>query len=398
MNLSAPRRPFVRADERRLTRRARQHSLLWSAIPLALATAAIGLFRIGHQALSSAESISIAVAQLPLAGMLRTFADSGVSPHAFYELLLHIWQFGGTSETFLRSMSVCLGAGTVLTLFALNVHLFDRRTAVASCTLLIVNISFVRYMQEIGPYALALCLVVVASWCFTAALTRPSTGRWLTYGVAGAAAMWAHGFAGFVVLGHAISLTVRWPRPPFRRVSAGYAMAAALMLPLVLFMRPVESMESSVVPPPLPGASFEQAFLYLAGGALVPSGGTYLLPLMLFALCCAGLIVVARAENRHRHSAGQWANAFVVLWLAVPVAATFCISLARPTVDPRPLLLVLPALATIAGIGVSSLPHRTLRGLALAVVVALYTVALLSYYRVSISVNGDWPAATSHAP
>lgn len=344
---------------------------------MTLATAAVGMFRVGQHALSPDESISLRVAREPLFAAL--------SP---YELLLHVWQLGGTSEIFLRSLSVTLGIGTVLVLFALNVRLFDRRTAVASCTLLIVNLSFIRHMQEVTAYALVLFLAVTASWCFALALTRPSSSRWITYAVISAAALWSYVASGFVVLAHAISLLLRRPRPSLGRIGASYLLGGALVTLLVFVMRGTEAFGGPLASPPSEPA-FERVLLYLMVGGGTPSSGTYLLSLMYFAICCAGFIMVARAENRHRHSAGSWANSLVLLWVGIPVVAAFCMSIARPTLDPRSLIVALPAVVTIAGIGISSLPHRTLRGLAIAIVVALSSGPIFSYYRIPIGEGGD---------
>src|SRR5688572_11001753 len=117
--------PTTQTNGSPVTRRARQHSLLWSAIPLTLATAAVGMFRVGQHALSVDESISLRVARQPLFAAGRIVAETDAALPSPYELILHVWQFGGTSETFLRSLSVTLGVGTVLVLFALNVRLFD---------------------------------------------------------------------------------------------------------------------------------------------------------------------------------------------------------------------------------------------------------------------------------
>jgi mannosyltransferase len=355
---------------------------------LTLATAAVGMFRVGQHALSVDESISLRVARQPLFAAGRIVAETDAALLSPYELLLRVWQFGGTSETFLRSLSVTLGVGTVLVLFALNVRLFDRRTAVASCTLLIVNLSFIRQMQEVTAYALVLFLAVTASWCFALALTRPSSSRWITYAVISAAAMWSYVASGFVVFAHAISLLLRRPRPSLGRIGASCLLAGALVTLLVFLMRGTERFGGPLASPPSEPA-FERLLLYLMVGGGMPGSSTYLLLLMYFAICCAGFMMVARAENRHRHSAGSWANSLILLWIGIPVVAAFCMSIARPTIDPRSLIVVLPAVVTIAGIGISSLPHRTLRGLAIAIVVALSSGPIFSYYRIPIGDGGD---------
>jgi uncharacterized membrane protein len=387
-------RGFYRRKHRTPTLRPRHRSLIWSAMPLALATAGVGMFRLGHQALSFDESVAVHVAGLPLPAMLRLFTDPDQALHALYDLLLHFWQLGGTSETALRSLSVALGVGTVLVLFALNVRLFDRRTALTSCVLLIVNGFFIRYMQEAWSYSLVMFLLVTATWCFAVAVERPSTSRWIAYAVISAAAVWAHVFAAFVIASHVMSLLSRQPRPPFRLVGASYLITAALVAPLALMMRGADLLGRSFVP--LPTGSVERLFYYLTGGGGVAGTGTHLLWLAYFGICCAACIVMIRMENRHRHSAGMWANALVLLWLAVPVLTTFVMSFARPIVDPRSLIVVLPALVTIAGIGISTLPHRALRGLTVAALIVLSAGPLFSYYRTPIREGGDWRAATMY--
>jgi hypothetical protein len=60
------------------------------------------------------------------------------------------------------------------------------------------------------------------------------------------------------------------------------------------------------------------------------------------------------------------------------------------------LIVVLPALVTIASIGISALPHLALRVAAVGVVLVLSISPLRAYYGTSVREGGDWRQATEY--
>ena len=367
------------------------HGLIWMAV-LAATAAALGLWQLGSQPLWFDESLSARAATLPLSTIVSIVQ---VDPfNSLYYPVLHVWQIAGGSETWLRSLSVICGVATILTLFAFQVRLFNLRVAVLSCALLIVNLFFLRYMQEARSYSLALFLVVAASWCFVGTLDRPSTGRWVAYAVTSALAIHAHAFTAFVIASHAVSLFFR-PGRPALGAAGSYLLVAALVAPLVGSVLAADPLQRSFVPLPTLD-SIKSVFLHLTGGGGVPSRNAHVLVLLYFVACCGALIAMAREYRRRGTSPQRWSNTFVLLWFGVPLLTTFLLSFANPMFYPRYLIFVLPAMVTIAGIGISSLPSRPLRVLAVGAFAALSVSPLRSYYGTSVREGGDWRAATAY--
>ena len=355
-----------------------------------------GLWRLGHQSLWLDESVSVRVAGLDPMSLLRRLMTSEVF-NALYYTFLHVWERFGNTEVWVRIPSVAFGVAAVVTLFALNAHLFGQRIAVTAAVLLSVNAFFVRYMQEARAYALVVLAVVAASYCFVSALERPSWQRWFVYGVASAVAIYAHLYAGFVIAGHLFALGWRGRRPPLRYVGIAYIVTGALVTPLLIVMIGSDSLERNFIPGPSINA-IESLFLHLSGGGGVASRESKLLLLLYFAACCGALWGVVRValKQRKRCTDATWSCIFVLLWLAVPVVTTFAISFVRPMFYPRYLIVVLPALVTAAAIGISRLPYALLRAVTIGMLVVLSLPALRAYYGTSIREGGDWRAATAY--
>jgi hypothetical protein len=91
-----------------------------------------------------------------------------------------------------------------------------------------------------------------------------------------------------------------------------------------------------------------------------------------------------------------WSYALVLSWLAVPILGSFVVSLVRsPIFYPRYLIVALPPLVTIAGIGIEGLRRRWLQALAVAVLVVLSINPLVSYYRSDFKEGEDWRSAAA---
>jgi hypothetical protein len=367
-----------------------------SAAAIGAATASFGAYRLGHQSLWHDEAFSVQVAQLDLSTLFHAMTR-GETSIAFHCVLLHFWQYGGNSEVWLRLLSVFFGVGTVLALFALNTRLFGLFIANTSCSLLAVNLFFIRYMQEARAYTLVVLLAVVATFCFVTALDRPTVRHWVAYAVVSALAVYAHLFAAFVIAAHLLSLAMRRDRPRFPRIGGAYLLAAIIVSPLAALVLTTDPLRRAFVPRPRLG-SFEWLFLYLTGGGGIPSRSSHLLLSVYFVICCAALIFMARtvfARGKQRTNA-TWSYVLVLSWLAVPVLSTYVLSFVRPILYPRYLIVVLPSLVTIAALGIQSLPHRVMRCVALGALLALSVFQLPPYYGTSIREGGDWRSATEY--
>jgi mannosyltransferase len=359
-------------------------------------TMALGTFRLGAKSIWTDEAFSDAMARLNLGTMWRAIVH-GDAFNGLYYTLLHFWQFGGESETWLRLPSVMFGLLATYALFSLNRRLFGTEVGLISAVLLAVNAFFVYYEQDARPYTLALLLVVLATDVFVRAVEHRSTGRWLVYGLVAATAIYAHVFSVFVVGAHVVSVFFRSRRPRLRDMAVGFGVATLLVAPLMAVILHTDSLERRFIDAVHLG-SFRWLFLNLTGAGGVPSGGGILLLYAYFATCCLAVLWMLRAALRRKveETDRVWLYALVLSWLAVPILGSFVVSLVRsPIFYPRYLIVALPPLVTITGIGIEGLRHRSQQFLAFVVLVSLSITPLVSYYRSDFKEGEDWRSAAN---
>jgi mannosyltransferase len=359
-------------------------------------TAILGGFRLGAKSVWTDEAFSVAVARLDPITMARA-VTRGDAFNALYYAILHVWRLLGESETWIRLPSVAFGAMATYTLFLLNDRLFGRRVALTAAILLLANTFFVYYEQDARPYTLAIFLVILASYLLTGALDRPTTTRWLAYGLVAGLAVYAHFFAAFVIAAHAVCIALRRPRPRLRQIVVGFGSAAIVVAPLVIVVLRTDSLERRFIDAVHLG-SFRWLFLNLTGAGGIASLGGMALLLSYFAVCCVALIRMGVDSGRSRRDPSRtWAYAFVLSWLAVPILGAYVISLIRPPIFyPRYLILTLPALVTVAAIGVNALATRWTAVLVAGLVVSLSIPPLVSYYRGTYKEGEDWRSAATY--
>src|ERR1700730_16345292 len=90
------------------------------------------------------EGISVDVARLPWLQFLRMmwFGEANM---ALYYLLLRFWLTMGSSEGFVRGLSVLFSVATVPPIFFLGARLFGRRVGLLAALLLAINAYHIHY-------------------------------------------------------------------------------------------------------------------------------------------------------------------------------------------------------------------------------------------------------------
>src|SRR5262249_33952265 len=84
------------------------------------------------------EGISIAIARLPWSQLLRVLWQREANMTLYY-LLLRCWMTLGSSEGFIRALSVLFSVATVPLLYALGSRLFGRPAGLLAAWLLAIN-------------------------------------------------------------------------------------------------------------------------------------------------------------------------------------------------------------------------------------------------------------------
>jgi len=376
-------------------------------LAIVLLAAVLRLSRLGSQSFWLDEAFSVALARAPR-GSFWFEIRTREANMALYYGLLRLWLRGGSGEAFVRLLSAIAGIATVPVVYAIGARLFGRRTGLAGALLLAVDPMHVYDSQDARSYALAVLLVSLSTLAFvralgTAAATPPSpvsaehaspatrgrertAGWWVLYAVTSALAVYAHFYAGLVLLAQWVSLLVRRGRLPWRRLSAAGATIAVLLAPLAGFLLSgphsnIDWLGDAVrtTLPRLLRAGFSAPGFAIGAGYVSVLGG----------LVATGIAAIRSARLPEE----RWAFAVVLAWLVVPAGIALIVSVTdRPVLEPRYLSVCLPALALMAAAVIATAPAAWVRGLVLGVIVLAAggtDWALLTRYR-----KENWRDAT----
>jgi mannosyltransferase len=181
------------------------------------------------------EGFSIKIARLPWPQFVHTlwFGEANM---ALYYLLLRFWLTMGSSEGFVRGLSVLFSVATVPPVFFLGARLFGRRVGLSAALLLAINAYHIRYAQEARSYAMLVFFAVLATWLLTKNLQEPASARWGMYAALCALTTYCHFFAALLVPAHAISL-LSWRRTeiPWRKFGCSVLAYGTMILPIAIY-------------------------------------------------------------------------------------------------------------------------------------------------------------------
>src|SRR5918911_2637202 len=122
---------------------------------------------------------------------------------SLYYLLLRPWLLVANDESGIRLLSALFAIGSVPLIYALVGRIIDRPTGVVASLLLALNGFFIHCAQEARGYSLVLLLTLIAANIFVR-VRWDSWRRAGAYGVVAGTALYAHVFAGFVLVAHAL--------------------------------------------------------------------------------------------------------------------------------------------------------------------------------------------------
>ncbi|MGO9642691.1 MAG: glycosyltransferase family 39 protein [Candidatus Acidiferrales bacterium] len=356
-------------------------------IPIALVgvtllAAALRLHALAAKSFWYDEGLSVQVARLSWPDFARAlwFREGNMS---LYCLLLRGWMLLGSSESWLRSLSVLFGVATIPVLYSLGRRLFGSRVGIAAATLMTVNVAHVAYSQQARSYSLTVFCVTLGMLCFVRYVECGGTSYGGAWCIASALSVYAHFFAGLVVLAEFLSLfflrrsDFSWSG--FFRYVRYWAYMLVPAAAIVLFGGGGQLTWLS----PLTRTYFAYFVTHLIG-----NGGYWLALLYGAALILAGRAVwnVARKEGR---STQLWRHALAWLAWIVPIGLVVLAGLWRPLFLLRYLLICLPGLFLVAAVGICRLKWNWMAGLSVVVIAALSLQGVRSYYARDFDLNRD---------
>jgi mannosyltransferase len=307
-----------------------------------------------------------------------------------YHLLLRPWLWFGSSEAYIRSLSVLFTLATLPAVYVLGRRLFDSRSGLIAAFLLALNAYHVRYAQEARSYALYPLLCVLSSVYFLRCLEEPSHENRLRHVVASASAVYTHFFAGLLAIAQWLSLRFL-DRPEVElQMKENWRRLAIAVAPIALFILTTGTGVVRWIP--RPGLSY----LGYGGLFLTGNGGIYLAGIYVVA-CIAAIAPAFRGRFTPRVAFEAWRYRFLLLWLLFPIIFVFLISQLKPFFLTRYFIFTLPALVLLAAAGLARLRNRWLLAGALLVFAILSIRGVTSYYEQDFDIaREDWRSATRY--
>jgi hypothetical protein len=196
---------------------------------------------------------------------------------------------------------------------------------------------------------------------FARACAAPSRRTFLQYGAVGAVSIYAHFYAGFVLVAQAVAFIVRRPRLPLRLIAGSWAVIGIGLIPFAGYV--VAGTRSPVEWIPRLSLSELWSSLWFAAAGNVA----------LLALAVVGAFLIMRAGDRFE-------AALTTGWIFLPIACGALVSVVKPALVPRFLIVASPAVALLSAVAVMRLAQPAARVLATVVVVGFAIPGLVRTY------------------
>jgi mannosyltransferase len=355
--------------------RARQwREVLALGLPL-VALVVLSVYHLGARSLWRDEVASVIFAKgslpelLTIVGRDRDAVD--LANMATYYLLLHFWLVVGETEARIRFLSVIFGVASVVPVYFIARRLAGWLAGGLAAGMFVLIPYVIHYSQEARGYSLAMLVAGSLTWLLLIGVERRNIWPWAAYGLIAALGLYVHFFVALIVAAHGLWVLVTRSLPPWRS-------ALAALLPIVVAAAPI----------PFIIAQFGGGHGWIGGltvehvvGSLTALTGSAFLLLAVGLL--ATIAVVARRTDP-------------LTWLLLaaaltPIAAAIAISVVKPMLVARYLVVSLPAIAALTAVGLVSLRPGIARYIALAgLAVALIIVVPEAY---ADGRQMDWRAA-----
>jgi uncharacterized membrane protein len=335
-------------------------------IGITMVAAFFSFLHIGEKSVWFDEAHSIFFARMPW-GDFWTVLSSKEANQGLYYIILKFWLVFGDGEFAVRALSAVFAIASIPLLYALGRRLFGVRTGLTAALLLSVNAYFIEYAQEARGYSLVLFLVILSSFLFIRMIQDPDDKiTFYGYIIVSILAVYAHFFAALVITAQAFSVPFLPPENiRSRRLLYAGMMIAAFITPIIYFILTKDSGQISWIPKPSLN-QLKSLFMDLSGN--VGSKG-YLTYVYLFpcAIAVAYALVTLVKSGR---SIDSWRHVFAILWFGVPIFISFVFSFIKPILLNKYLIISMPGLILLAGMGITSFKNK----LYYVVIVALISI------------------------
>ncbi|MGZ4333683.1 MAG: glycosyltransferase family 39 protein [Gaiellaceae bacterium] len=345
-----------------------------TAIGAGTVAGALGLFDLTRRSFWTDEAYNLVLVRDPWTSFVRTIGDREPSQALYLIFLKPYVAVAGSGALLVRLPSVIATVVAAMLLVFLARRLFDRMVALLTGLFFATSGAVIEWSQYARTYSLAALAAVVTTALFVRAIDRDEVKAWLLYGCAAALSIYCHFYAGFVLVAHALAFTATGRRPFTRGPMIAVGVVAVGLIPFAAYL--VAGTRSPVDwIPPLSGGQVIRALWFAAGANAALAAAAF-----------AGTVVLARSPIQPRRAT----LALVLGWALAPLACGAIVSVAKPALVPRFMIVTTPAVALLAAVAVAALRAPWQRLLCAGTILAFAAVQLQHVYTKDPE---DWRAA-----
>ena len=356
------------------------------AVLITLLAFGLRTYGLKQWSLNNDEIAEVRWASQSFGGMMKEVRNDLVHPPLDY-ILQHVMWLAGADEWQRRIPSVVFGTATVALLILLGRFWFSPGAGLAAGFLLALAPMHIRYTQEVRPYALGVCLIVIALY----ALERYARGgdrrwaiAWFVFVLLAGGTLYFAGMTAGVVsiarifAGRNESLRLLWRRLPL--IFVGWVVLYAPWLGIVLKV----TARQPIVPRDELGKYWWLYRMHAFAAGDVPYERVSLGSWIFWAAVLVGLVLSFR--HKLLRVAAVWFVGCTVLSIIV-------LQLRPHYPSPRYLMPAAMGAFLLAGAAIAALSRRSIgKAVAIGVVLlftAFATITLDKYYR---GTRSDWRA------
>ncbi|OGE42615.1 hypothetical protein A3B45_00200 [Candidatus Daviesbacteria bacterium RIFCSPLOWO2_01_FULL_39_12] len=310
-------------------------------------------------------------------------------------LIMHFWIKLGTSEIWLRLLSVIFGVFTILLTYKVTKELFSRNVALVASFLLAINPYHIYYSQEVRMYAEAALFGTLSVFFFYLSTAKPKFLNYLGYILSTTALIYTH-YDGFFLIFTQILYLLIIRKDKIRYFLSPLFIVFLLYIPWIpqFLIQLLNGLRANEY---LPGwrealsLPFYKAvpltFIKFSFGRIsIEENFTHYL-LAVLILGVVGFIFF-NSPRRMREKNYQ----LVLFWFLIPILKALIISFQIPLNQPFRILYIIPAFCILLALGILNLGR--VKNLFIGIIVVISLSGLILYYGSSKYQREDWRGAS----
>lgn len=354
------------------------------------------LYNLGGESIWFDEAVSVAASKLGFLDQIRWSLSSSDNNPPFYYAFLRLWVLlCGDSEFAVRLPSAVFGSLSILIIYAVGFRLFNRKAALLAALVLAVSVFHIKFSQEGRAYSLSALLTLLSYYFFLKCAARGKRSDSIGYIVSSELLIYTHYYGLFIILSQNIYCAWQYisrresGAPGFRKWIMLQVILGILYIPglYILYRHSIGIKKGFWLSPPDLKVLFDCFELY--------SGSVYLLILLTALSLLAVFNIRGYGISRYPGGAsgpsarypGEYKAPYsesvllLILWLFIPVAVPFLISLvSTPIFFYRYTIVGSLAFYMLASVGAVRTGGRKFIFLAAGLILIFSTINIFGYY------------------